>query len=428
MNNPAQYGRNGDNTMVHMSNGEVAGLEALARANGTNLTTNPVTGYPEAFNLVPTLAGIAGGMIAGPLGAAAGSGLATTAQTGSLEQGLAAAAMSGAGSAIGGNLAAEAGTQAATDTAGATLTGEAATSAGTLGNTVTDAGIVNTTAGYSPMEANLYPELAPSGMENLTASNFATKASDTMQGAKNVFSDTDKTTAFLKANQGNIMLGGAGMAGQAALEDAEAKKAAEQKMEADKFGEAQRSWQQIASTYGKYGKAPTAGMRDYAGRYGVTFKEGRQVKSPEQQAYEDQVMERYRSQVAEEPAYTRIPVEILDYFGVKDPYRLRRAMDANKEEAPVDKRAAGGYLEGGIASLKGDGMSDSVPAKIDGSQPAALSTGEYVIPADVVSHLGNGSSDDGAMRLDEMLDRVRMARTGTEDQAPQIDPEKYLPA
>jgi len=467
MNNPAQYGRNGDNTMVHMSNGEVAGLEALARANGTNLTTNPVTGYPEAFNLVPTLAGIAGGMIAGPWGAALGSGAATTAQTGSLEQGLAAAAMSGAGSAIGGNLAAEAGTQAATDAAGAAITpsdtlvsaatptggapvfgtmptptptpstfggaamtGAPATSAGTLGNTVTGSGITNTTAGYSPMEANLYPELAPSTMDTMTAgvSDFATKAGDTMAGAKNVFSDTDKTTAFLKANQGNIMLGGAGMAGQAALEDAEAKKTAEQKMEADKFGEAQRSWQQIASTYGKYGKAPTAGMRDYASRYGVNFREGRQVKSPEQQAYEDQVMERYRSQVAEEPAYTRIPVEILDYFGVKDPYRLRRAMDANKEEAPVDKRAAGGYLEGGIASLKGDGMSDSVPAKIDGSQPAALSTGEYVIPADVVSHLGNGSSDDGAVRLDEMLDRVRMARTGTEDQAPQIEADKYLPA
>jgi hypothetical protein len=112
---------------------------------------------------------------------------------------------------------------------------------------------------------------------------------------------------------------------------------------------------------------------------------------------------------------------VLEKMGIRDPYRLRRAME-------VDERAAGGYLEGGIASLKGDGMSDSVPAKIDGSQPAALSTGEYVIPADVVSHLGNGSSDDGAVRLDEMLDRVRMARTGTEDQAPQIKPEKYLPA
>ena len=444
MSNPAQYGRYGDNTMVHMSNGEVAGLEALARANGTNLTTNPVTGYPEAFNLVPTIAGIAGGMLGGPLGAAAGSGLATTAQTGSLEQGLMSAAMAGAGSAIGGNLAEiGAGT---TDAAGNAI-------AGSAGETVTSTvPQVAPTAGFSDSMANTLvspatttggapvyqaPQIAPNtmppnaidtGLNNLTAGNLTTNASNTMAGAKDVFSNTDKTTQFLKANQGNIILGGAGMAGQAALEDEAAQKDALKKKEADDYAQNQRSWQQIASTYGKYGKSPTAGMQSYASKYGVNFREGRQVKSPEQQAYEDQVMERYRSQVAEEPAYTRIPVEILDYFGVKDPYRLRRAMDANKEEAPVDKRAAGGYLEGGIASLKGDGMSDSVPAKIDGSQPAALSTGEYVIPADVVSHLGNGSSDDGAVRLDEMLDRVRMARTGTEDQAPQIEADKYLPA
>jgi hypothetical protein len=53
---------------------------------------------------------------------------------------------------------------------------------------------------------------------------------------------------------------------------------------------------------------------------------------------------------------------------------------------------------------------------------------EIVIPADVVSHIGNGSSDAGAERLDLMLDRIRMARTGTKKQAPEIDADKYLPA
>jgi hypothetical protein len=77
---------------------------------------------------------------------------------------------------------------------------------------------------------------------------------------------------------------------------------------------------------------------------------------------------------------------------------------------------------------KGDGMSDSIPATIEGRQPALLSKDEFVVPADVVSHLGNGSSEAGADKLYKMLDKVRQARTGTKKQGKQIVPEKYLPA
>jgi hypothetical protein len=77
---------------------------------------------------------------------------------------------------------------------------------------------------------------------------------------------------------------------------------------------------------------------------------------------------------------------------------------------------------------KGDGMSDSIPATIEGRQPALLSKDEFVVPADVVSHLGNGSSEAGADKLYKMLDKVREARTGTKKQGKQIVPEKYLPA
>lgn len=76
----------------------------------------------------------------------------------------------------------------------------------------------------------------------------------------------------------------------------------------------------------------------------------------------------------------------------------------------------------------GDGMSDSVPATIDGVQPARLADGEFVIPADVVSHLGNGSTKAGAKQLYAMMDRVRKARTGTKQQGKEIKPSKYLPA
>lgn len=81
------------------------------------------------------------------------------------------------------------------------------------------------------------------------------------------------------------------------------------------------------------------------------------------------------------------------------------------------------YLRGGT-----DGMADKIKTDIDGKQPARLSHGEFVIPADVVSHLGNGNSDAGADVLYEMMDKVRRARTGTEKQGKQINPRKYIPA
>jgi len=85
--------------------------------------------------------------------------------------------------------------------------------------------------------------------------------------------------------------------------------------------------------------------------------------------------------------------------------------------------AQGRYLRGG-----GDGMSDSIPATINGKQPARLADGEFVVPADVVSHLGNGSSDAGAKKLYSMMDKIRHARTGKKKQAPAVKADKYMPA
>ena len=94
-----------------------------------------------------------------------------------------------------------------------------------------------------------------------------------------------------------------------------------------------------------------------------------------------------------------------------------------------------GYAEGGeIAMAKGrylqggtDGMADEIPAQIGQDQPAALSHGEFVIPADVVSHMGNGNSDAGAKKLYQMMDKIRMARTGNKKQGKKINPDKFMP-
>jgi hypothetical protein len=92
------------------------------------------------------------------------------------------------------------------------------------------------------------------------------------------------------------------------------------------------------------------------------------------------------------------------------------------------------YAAGGLAEMaKGrylggatDGMADKIPARIGGKQEARLSHGEFVIPADVVSHLGNGNSEAGAKRLYAMMDKIRTARTGTKKQGKQINPDKFL--
>jgi len=102
----------------------------------------------------------------------------------------------------------------------------------------------------------------------------------------------------------------------------------------------------------------------------------------------------------------------------------------NTMPVPVYKAAGGilGMAQGKYLNGATDGMADKIPARIDGKQEARLSHGEFVVPADVVSHLGNGNSEAGAQRLYSMMDKIRNARTGTSKQGKQINPDKFLPA
>lgn len=165
-------------------------------------------------------------------------------------------------------------------------------------------------------------------------------------------------------------------------------------------------------------------------------------------------------QSAEYKAYQNDPSNMMGtmdmydspYFGRVSSGSAGRAMDAAYEKykniapqqnqqipamfnqfnsAPIENRFAHGGLMG-LASgryLQGetDGMADKIPAKIGQDQPAALSHGEFVIPADVVSHLGNGNSDAGAKKLYSMMDKIRTARTGTKKQGKEINPDKFMP-
>lgn len=116
-----------------------------------------------------------------------------------------------------------------------------------------------------------------------------------------------------------------------------------------------------------------------------------------------------------------------------DKYRTAMASGGLADTAVAQRYMKGGHLgsysDGGrLLKGPGDGMSDSIPAKIGAKQPARLADGEFVVPADVVSGLGNGSTDAGARKLYAMMDKVRKSRTGSKRQGKEINPNKYLPA
>ena len=113
-----------------------------------------------------------------------------------------------------------------------------------------------------------------------------------------------------------------------------------------------------------------------------------------------------------------------------------------KEDGTVVPAAGGGlmYGGGGISSLggysdggqllrgPGDGVSDDIPATIGGRQPARLADGEFVIPARIVSELGNGSTDAGARKLYAMMDRIKATRAKAKNIAANTKADKHLPA
>jgi hypothetical protein len=130
------------------------------------------------------------------------------------------------------------------------------------------------------------------------------------------------------------------------------------------------------------------------------------------------------------PGFRALPPGELGFTEDIGPLQAYAGGSATFDESAPYKFAQGGtigFKEGRYLDGATDGMADEKPAVIDGEEPALLSDGEFVIPADVVSHLGNGNSDAGAKVLEQMMAEVRKARTGSEEQGKEINPEEFLP-
>jgi hypothetical protein len=179
------------------------------------------------------------------------------------------------------------------------------------------------------------------------------------------------------------------------------------------------------------------------GEYGRQYFTGTQYASPDKVADAEAAADTRRAGIL--AAYTPKPTADVN------PYEGKFAMNyarpptntGNVTSAPasgvasllpvpqagdtIQDMAGGGMAKGRYLQGTTDGMADKIPSSIDGKQKAALSHGEFVIPADVVSHLGNGNSDAGAKKLYEMMSRVRKARTGNEKQGKRINPNQFMP-
>ena len=179
---------------------------------------------------------------------------------------------------------------------------------------------------------------------------------------------------------------------------------------------------------------PTApGGRGDAGIYTDTSPTTRYLNAPD--AARARLAQLEKNTYVNTPANFQRPSRQLGRLdfklpGAKDTAAVSAQDDVSAAQGGIMGYNLGGYASGGNPRLldgPGDGMSDNIKAVIGDRQPARLADGEFVVPADVVSGLGNGSTKAGAKILHSMMDNVRKARTGTVQQGKQINPRKFVP-
>ena len=497
----ASLGRGQDSMLVHMTPGEVQGLQKLAMSAGGSLTINPHTGLPEAgflSSILPMVASAVGTYFGGPMGGALAGSLAggmTNKQSplmGAIMGGMSGYAMGGVGDALKG---------VGSDAASALAQGElntAQAAADTTAQAARQAAIEKATTEQGQALANFGADQmtgAPGAMEAVAptfpynpqemgkgayeaaftdpnqfkgytpttqAALSATPQQNMQAGFGKVTSSFDAAKDFALKNKTSLLGGVALPLGMAALIGSGKKNTL--------GGVATQPTQYYNTSYspgtvnplrGQPGQPYFLGQGYGPGSYGptVTGAQGGIVGYAMGGTASSAAADMFPApKESEDRPFIKIPTSTLSALakGAKNSKDQAAAIDeihkrANESDNPyIDnpyadtKGAAQGGLmalaAGGMASMPeyaaggkllrgpGDGMSDSIPAVINGPTPqrAALADGEFVIPADVVSHLGNGSTEAGSKQLYAMMDKIRHARTGNKKQGKQIDPAKFM--
>jgi len=437
-------GRGQDTMLVHMTPGEVKGLQALAMAHGGSLTINPHTGLPEAgflSSILPMVAGVAltaaTGLPAWQIGLLAGG--ATTLATGSLKKGLMAGLGAYGGAGVGQGLIGAGGIE----------------SAGSAANMASAAPTSAPTPTPGPYASDMYSRYADiEGARNLQApSMYAadgySKFAEAPGAVKLPYTPSEGYAPQVPYNQATTPTGdsfsrmGKGFENLVTGQEGSTKAFMEGMKEVPYSSAAGLASTALGATGVKPYKAPESNAHIRPYEFSWNKDEGAFTPSP---TPGDTSERRYVN-----PTYTALPIykaasgglTALAEGGVaKKPKPTRMGAnpfyhfaDSRRDSsmgAAIEQNFASGGMKDALPprflSGGGDGMSDSIKANIDGKQEARLADGEFVVPADVVSHLGNGSSKAGAKKLYAMMDKIRKARTGKTNQAPEVDAKRYMPA
>jgi hypothetical protein len=484
----ASLGRNGDSMLMHVTPREVAGLSHLAKSMGGEITVNPHTGLPEAgffdflTNMLPTAVAL---MLAAPTGGTSlatipAATAATTAATaapgilasmqaapilGGMATGAAVAGAKGEDPLMGGLMGGISGVGApGMADAFSKMGGAAATPAITSGQGVQIA--ANNLAPMSTLDASVNNlsstltnslgagtggagiKLAPmmnQGLSTDVLSNVGSMASNTGIPVASNALDLARPPSGLEALASGMgkfasdpfgagydafkQAGGSGMQ-LAATVGLPALSAMQPEPYDPSADEAKRKAEE-----NKYKDPITGRLNLFQSSPGLRLATGGTVNTNSSSIASGGIQDLYGTN----DQTTGTQNLSKDGYGIgrldnlaSEGSRAKAADTFYAEGGPIafanggifDLEAAkGGYLDGA-----GDGMSDSIPGTIEGKQPARLADGEFVVPADVVSHLGNGSSKAGAKNLYAMMNKVRKARTGNPKQGKQINPNKYMPA
>lgn len=437
----ASHGRGDDKVLVHMTRGELKSLNDLAMAGGGHLTINPHTGLHEAGFLRAMLPMIIGAGLAAAtggtslamspamIGAVVGGGYGLA--TGSVKQGLMAGLGAYGGAGFGSSLASS-GT--------ATGTAAAGTEAATAGEVAAEQAkkqamedAARNAMDIRPPPPTVSPDVAAQSAREYASNLKGTTADPFSAGTQKILASNPISTGF---NTATSSLQGAKdfivenknpliATGVAALTSGDSKKPSEIKYDAD---QGQRYNFQSNPTAAATGSAPNPNIPSYE-----QMMSNPQNFGAEQRYFNPQYVNRAAGGPVEQMSNnsmmgvnTMYPMANIttSSYGTPDQMATGGIADAHYN--------LGGYSDGGrLLRGPGDGVSDSIPAMIGEKQPARLADGEFVVPARIVSEIGNGSTEAGARKLYAMMDRVQSARkktVGKDKIAHNSRADKYLPA
>ena len=430
-------GRNGDSTLVHMTQGEVKGLDAIARAYGGRITINPETGLPEANflkSLLPVIAGAALNFAVPGLGAALG-GFAIPALVGGAsylmnpQQGLMGGLMAGLG-AYGGMGIGNALTAAGAATTAPAVTGTApglvqagAVAPQAAATTVPGTATAGLRSALAPQAFTAAPAAAaapPSFMGNLAQAGRGVTALGTEAGRTAAMQSLGgpmgavKTIGAVTApmSMGGLETPEMGGAGGTPTRIRPFKYT--RTARPDAFNPASEPG---AGSYERryfdeaYTAQPTTEVLKYA--MGGDIEEG--VKNGNIRSFDDDYgqdeyamggLTAFNSGGLQDGGFV-LPADVVAHLGNGSTTAGYKVLAKGLGARPIKG--------------KGDGMSDSIPTTIDGKQPARVADGEAYVPAEKVKEVG-------PKRLYKMMEKVRQARTNSTRQAPAINPREYIPA